>query len=123
MAREWKDNRDNDMIGDAVGELQGKVIKTTLTKANAGKTNNFYGNVTVPKLPETTGDEWYVKKDVIGMPGYKNQQGRGTPRVVVLIDGQVPQDKAWFSPHYESFEELTDGFFKRGKGWKDFYSK
>jgi len=123
MAREYKDNRDNDMIGDAVGELQGKVIKTTLTKENAGKSNNYYGNLTQPKLPATTGDQWYVKKDVTGMPSYGSQKGRGTPRVVVLVDGQVPQDKAWFSPHYDAFEELAAGFFQRAKTMKTYFSK
>lgn len=123
MGREWKDNRDNDMIGDALGELQGKLTKGTLTKDNAGNTKNFYGNYTDPKLPETSGNQWYVKKDVTGMPGYKDQSGRGTPRVLLLVDGQLPQDKAWFSPHYSSFEVLTTKFFDRAKMMKQYFSK
>ena len=123
MGRQWKDNRDNEMIGDALGELQGKIIKGTITKANADKNHNYYGNLSEPKLPATSANEWYVKKDVIGMPGYKQQNGRGTPRVIVLVDGQVPKDAAWFSPHYSSFEELGADFFKRGKPWKDYFSK
>jgi hypothetical protein len=120
--RAYKDNRDNEMIGDAVGELQGKVIKGTLTKDNAGKSNNWYNNVE-KKIPEATGEQWYVKKDVIGMPSYQQQKSRGTPRVIVLVDGAVPQDTAWFSTHYESFEALDAGFFKRGATWKTYFSK
>ena len=120
--RAYKDNRDNEMIGDAVGELQGKVIKGTLTKENAGATNNWYNNVE-KVIPAATETQWYVKKDVIGMPGLKQQKDRGTPRVIVLVDGGVPQDTAWYSTHYTSFEQLADGFFKRGAPWKQYFSK
>ena len=119
--RKYNDSRDDQMIGDAVGELQGKVIKLTLTKDNAG--GQYYGNYTDPKLPQTEGEQWYVKKDVIGMPSYKDQKGRGTPRAILLVDGNDPTDTAYFSPHYNSFEDLAGGFITRGKPWKTYFSK
>jgi hypothetical protein len=118
--RKYNGNRDDDMIGDALGELQGKIIKGTLTKENAG--NQYYGNYSDPKLPLTKYGEWYVKKDVGGMPSYGQQKGRGTPRVILLIKDGQPTGKAYFSPHYEDFETLGDKFFKRAEGYKKLFS-
>jgi hypothetical protein len=123
IKREYIDNRDNEMIGDAIGELQGKVVKGTITPANAGKNHYWYNNVE-KVLPEAAGHQWYVKKDVIGMPSYKSQKNRGTPRVIVLVDGTVPQNEAWFTDHYNNFFLLADArFMTRAKTMRDFFSK
>ena len=116
--KKYKGDRGDEMIGDAVGELQGMAIKKTITKQQAGKQNQFWYNNVEKVIPEATGDQWYAKKDVVGIPGFVQQKDRGTPRVIVLIDGNEPQDVAWFSKHYTSFEELDEGFFKRAQGWK-----
>jgi hypothetical protein len=121
--REYKGNRDDDMIGDAIGELQGKVIKGTITSANAGKDNHWYNNVE-KVIPEAAGGQWYVKKEVIGMPSYNGQKGKGSPRVIVLVDGAVPQNEAWFTDHYNKFHLLADArFMTRAKTMRDFFSK
>lgn len=109
------------MIIAALGELLGRVIKGDLTKASAGK--QYYGNYTEPKLPLTKPGEWYVKKDVGGMPSYGQQQDRGTPRVIVLVSDGAPSDQAYFSPHYTAFESLGAAFFKNAESMKNFYSK
>jgi hypothetical protein len=121
--REWKDNRDNQMIEKAISEMQGKVIKGTITKANAGGKNNWYNNVE-KIIPAATGDQWYVKMDVGGMPGYASQKGRGTPRVIVLVDGTAPQNVAWFTDHYNNFFTLkAKEFFNDTSGLRAYYSK
>lgn len=119
------ETRDDDMIGDALGMLQGQIIKGTLTPATADARGQLYGNVTAPFLPavDAAQNEWYVKMDVTGMPGFKQQKGRGTPRVLLLVRNGQPTDIAYFSPHYESFERLDPQFFKRAATMKAHYSK
>ena len=116
--RKYQGNREDEMIGDALGTLQGMAVKKTITKDNCGKENQFWYNNVEKVIPEATGNQWYAKKDVVGIPGFAQQRDRGTPRVIVLIDGNEPKDVAWFSKHYTSFEELDAGFFKRGEMWK-----
>lgn len=120
--RKYIGNRDDEMIGDAIGMLQGHIIKGTLTSANANDTQNWYNN-NEKKLRATEAQEWYAKMDVVGMPGYAKQKDRGTPRVIVLIDGNVPLDVAWFTDHYNNFQPLDEGFFKRAKNLKDYLSR
>ena len=116
-------SRDDDMIGDTLGRLQGEIIKGTLTRANAG--GAYYGNLTAPFLPpvDDAQNEWYVKRDVGGMPGYASQKGPGTPRVLLLVRNGQPTDIAYFSPHYTSFERLGPAFFKRAETMKAILSK
>lgn len=116
----YADSRSDQMIRDALGQLQGSIDKGTITKANAGDKHSYYSNFE-KQLPVVEDPNWYAKIDVRGMPGFANQKDRGTPRVILLVDGLLTQ--AWYSAHYTSFDLLDEKFFKMAESFRKLYSK
>ena len=121
MTKSWNGDRADQMIANDLGELLGKIDKKTYQRETCDKAffSNFEG-----ALPAVAGSEWYVKKEVVGLPGFSNQKGKGSPRVVLLVDDETATQTAYFSPdHYAKFEDLAPKFFVNAESFRKLFAK
>ena len=121
MTKSWNGDRADQMIANDLGELLGKIDKKTYQRETCDKA--FFSNFE-RALPAVAGSEWYVKKEVVGLPGFSNQKGKGSPRVVLLVDDETATQTAYFSPdHYAKFEDLAPKFFVNAESFRKLFAK